>query len=125
MEEENRFEEAEKRYKQEHNYTKIILGFLALIASAYYAYISFYEPTYLSKKLPKTKVVPKAVVQNTTAKQQNTSSQQPKQKETKQELECPAPLPEISISLNNSFEKKLCLLILIKKNLIGQLKINQ
>ena len=80
MEEENRFEEAEKRYKQEHNYTKIILGFLALIASAYYAYISFYEPTYLSKRLPKTKVVPKAVVQNTTAKQQNTSSQQPKQK---------------------------------------------
>ena len=111
MEEENRFEEAEKKYKQKRNYTEIVLGFLALIASVYYAYTSFYEPTYSSKKLPKTKIVPKIVAQvkNVSTQQQNVSSQHSKQEQTKEELECPAPLPEIPISLNNSFEKKIIL----------------
>jgi len=123
MEEENRFEKAEQSYKQKRNYSKIVLGTIALIAVMYYAYTNLYQnkAIYSLIKMPKVKTVPKTVTKETKhhAVQKPTVQQTKKQTKVQKEareLECPAPLPDISISLNNSFKKKIMLVDFAKND---------
>ena len=93
MEEENRFEKAEQSYKQKRNYSKIVLGTIALIAVMYYAYTNLYQnkAIYSLIKMPKVKTVPKTVaketkhhaVQKPTAQQTKKQTQQKKEEKTK------------------------------------------